>query len=187
MDFLVLSRAATQAVGVDDDALNETHWSYMDRFAGSMIARGPTLAADRETWTGSVHVLALPDVEAARGFVAEEPYNRAGLYEEHAIWLFQNELGRTMWEFAASGVNEPRFLVIAEGSVEPVALADLSTPLRDLLILYGTLRSEPNGPPVGVALAIQAPTRAAADALAHEAISPRARVQVHDWEFGGRR
>ena len=187
MDFLVLSRAAAHAAGADDDALNETHWSYMDRFADSMIARGPTLAADRETWTGSVHVLALPDVEAARRFVAEEPYNRAGLYEEHAIWLFENVLGRTMWEFSAPEASEPRFIVIVEGSLEPAPLADLSAPLRDRLILYGTLRSEPSGPPAGVALAIQAPARTAVDALAHEAIVPRARVQVHDWEFGGRR
>jgi uncharacterized protein YciI len=183
MDFLVLSHAVAPAGGADDDALNEAHWSYMDRFAGSMIARGPTLAPDRETWTGSVHVLGLPDADAARRFVADEPYNRAGLYEEHSIWVFENVLGRTMWEFAGGQANEPRFLVIAEGSSEPMPLAGL----RERLILYGTLRSDPDDPATGVALAVQAPTRAAVDALAHEAVSPRARMQVYDWEFGGRR
>jgi len=187
MDFLVLSRAAAHAAGTDDDALNETHWSYMDRFAGSMIARGPTLAADRKTWTGSVHVLGLPDAGAARRFVADEPYNRAGLYKEHSIWVFENLLGRTMWEFAGPQATEPRFLVIAEGSLEPMALAELPAPLRDRLIVYGTLRSAQNGTAAGVAFAVQAPTRAAVDALAHEAVEPRARVQMYDWEFGGRR
>src|SRR3954467_8787976 len=182
MDFLILSRAAAHAATVDDDALNEAHWSYMDRLADSMIARGPTLAADRETWTGSVHVLGLPDAEAARGFVADEPYNRAGLYEEHSIWVFENLLGRTMWEFASTQAIEPRFLVIAEGSLGPVPLARLSAPLRERLILYGTLRSAQSGPVGGVALAVQAPARAAVDALAHEAVVPRARIQVHDWE-----
>jgi hypothetical protein len=32
-------------------------------------------------------------------FVAEEPYHRAGLFEEHVVWRFTNLLGRTMWEF----------------------------------------------------------------------------------------
>jgi len=187
MDFLILSRAAAHAATVDDDALNEAHWSYMDGFADSMIARGPTFAADRETWTGSVHVVGLPDAEAARRFVADEPYNRAGLYEEHSIWVFENLLGRTMWEFTGPPASEPRFLVVAEGSPEPVPLAELSAPLRDRLIVYGTLRSAQNGTDVGVALAVQAPARAAVEALAHEAGVPRARVQVHDWEFGGRR
>src|SRR4051812_33414734 len=176
MDFLVYSRAAAHAAGSDDDALNEAHWSYMDRFADTMIARGPTLGPDRETWTGSLHVLGLPDLEAARRFVADEPYNRAGLYEDHSIWVFDDLLGRTMWEFSAPA-NEPRFLVIAlAGSAPPAGVSDR-------LILYGALRDEPNGPPVGTALAIQAPT--AADARG--AITVRAEVQVHDWEFGGRR
>jgi uncharacterized protein len=166
MDFLVLSRAAAHAADAGDDALNEAHWSYMDAYAGSMIARGPTLGPDRETWTGSMHALGLPDLEAARRFVADEPYNRAGLYEAHSIWLFENLLGRTMWEFPAPG-DEPRFLVIAEKTVE--------APPPDRLILHGTLRDVPDGPPAGVALAVQG----------REAIPPRARV--YDWEFGGRR
>ena len=49
--------------------------------------------------------------DSARRFVADEPYNRAGLYERHSIWLFENLLGQTMWEFPAS--DEPLFLVLA--------------------------------------------------------------------------
>ena len=71
----------------------------MDRFADGMIARGPTLGADRETWTGSLHIVDLPSAEAAREFVEREPYNRAGLFEQHIIRRFKNLLGRTMWEF----------------------------------------------------------------------------------------
>ena len=178
VDFLVYSRAAAHAADAHDDALNEAHWSYMDRFAASMIARGPTLGPDRETWTGSVHVLTLPDLDAARRFVADEPYNRAGLYEEHSIWVFDNLLGRTMWEFAGLDAGEPRFLAIAVGG-EP----DVAAHLRDRLIICGTLRDATNGPPIGVAFAVQAPTAAAA----REAVTGPPEVQVHDWEFGGRR
>ena len=45
LDFFVYSRdAAGTAALRDDDQLLEKHWSYMDGFAESMIARGPTLA-----------------------------------------------------------------------------------------------------------------------------------------------
>jgi hypothetical protein len=139
----------------------------MDRFARGMIARGPTLAADRETWTGSLHVLELPSPEAAYAFVEREPYNRAGLFEEHLIRRFENRLGRTMWEFAG-GSGDPRFLVI---SPAPVALA--VPPER--LIVRGDLRTADGGEPAGVALAFEAPAR------------PLVGGEVHHWEFGGRR
>ena len=83
----------------------------MDRFAESMIARGPTLDTKRETATGSLHVLALSGVDAAREFIALEPNNLAGVYGEHLVWRFENLLGRSMWEFPGQAA-EPRFLVI---------------------------------------------------------------------------
>ena len=112
-DFFVYSRdAAGTAALRDDDALLEEHWSYMDGFAESMIARGPTLGTERETATGSLHVLGLPSVDAAHEFVAREPNHRAGIYAEHSVWHFENLLGRTMWEFSGAA-DEPRFLILA--------------------------------------------------------------------------
>ena len=113
LDFFVYSRdAAGTAALRGDDELLEAHWSYMDGFAESMIARGPTLGADRETATGSLHVLGLPGVDAAHEFIAREPNHRAGVYGEHSLWRFENLLGRTMWEFSAAA-DELRFLIIA--------------------------------------------------------------------------
>ena len=100
----------------DDLELLEEHWSYMDRFADSMIARGPTLDSNRETATGSLHVLGLPSVDAAREFVALEPNNLAGVYGEHMLWRFENLLGRSMWEFPGPA-GEPRFLVIGRSQL----------------------------------------------------------------------
>lgn len=51
----------------------------MDRYAESMIARGPTLTADLTAATGSVHIVDLPDVEAARTFVFDESLPGPGL------------------------------------------------------------------------------------------------------------
>jgi uncharacterized protein len=161
----------------------------MDGFAESMIARGPTLTDDRERATGSLHVLGLPGIDAAREFVAAEPNNRAGLYAEHRIWRFVNLLGRTMWEFPAAAL-EPRFLAIARsdrdvGAVEPERLAP---ELRERLILYGALSTFDEGEPVGVALAVQAPDRDAVAALLDDGRTGRLEaVDIQHWEFGGRR
>jgi uncharacterized protein len=139
----------------------------MDRFAGGMTARGPTLGRDRETWTGSIHIVDLPSADAAREFVEQEPYNRAGLFEHHMIRRFKNLLGRTMWEFPG-GTGDPRFFVIA---------SDFTAPPRERLIVHGELLE-----PAGVVLALEAPTREAVDEL----LEGRG-VEIHDWEFGGRR
>jgi uncharacterized protein YciI len=162
-----------------------------------MIARGPTLGTDRETATGSLHVLGLPSVDAAHEFVACEPNNRAGVYADHSIWRFENLIGRTMWEFSGAP-DEPRFLIIArshraqttEQRGRPVPPESLSAELRERLILYGALTRLDDTGLVGVALAVQARGREAVDALVEEEavgleIFPE--IEIHEWEFGGRR
>jgi uncharacterized protein YciI len=184
VDFLIHSRASSAPAHPADEAgLNERHWTYMDGFAGGMTARGPTLAPDRETWTGSLHIVDLSGPEAAREFVAQEPYQQAGLFEEHSIWRFTNLLGRTMWEFTRPA-EEPRYVVLAAGS-DPVG--DLSPALRDRVIVHGRLGHLDDDRPVGVALAVQAPSREVLDTMLAEAGLGGDRVDVHDWEFGGRR
>ena len=197
VDVFVFSRDAAGTARLrNDEELLEEHWSYMDAFAGSMIARGPTFAKDRDTVTGSLHVLGLPTVDAAHDFIAREPNNRAGVYAEHLIWRFENLLGRTMWEFEGAA-DEPRFLILARSdparnsgsSDAPVPAADLSAGLRERLILYGALATLADGERIGVALAVQARDMEAADALlGHEpSLTVFTDVEIHDWEFGGRR
>jgi len=196
VDFFVYSRVRPSAANTEHDpTLDEEHWSYMDRFADGMIARGPTFAADRAAWTGSVHILDLPSVEAAHQFVEREPYNRAGLFDRHLIRRFKNLLGRTMWE-SPGGTDQPRFLVIAHAQTErsepaaAVPFSDLTVLESARLIFYGDLLTIGESTSVGVALALEAPTRQAVDALLW---GRRARptehfdIRVLDWEFGGRR
>lgn len=200
MDFFVYSRDAAGTGALrDDQGLLEEHWSYMDGFAGSMIARGPTLGPDHDTATGSLHVLGLPNIDAAREFVASEPNNRAGAYAEHSIWRFTNLLGRTMWEFPSAAADEPKFLIIVRSdrghtgqrSGTPVAPESLSEDLRERLILYGALTTLDNGEPVGIALAVQAPDAEAVHALLEDGrrlgLDALPEIEIHDWEFGGRR
>ncbi len=194
MDLLVLSRASTWAETADDDpALDERHWAYMDGYADRMTARGPTLGPDRESWTGSLHVVTLTGFDAAREFVEREPYQQAGAYAEHSVWRFTNLLGRTMWDFAGP-VGEPRFLVlalrVAEGpGLRPVPVADLPDRLREGLVLYGELHDR-EGRAAGLVLAIQATSRTVLDELLanqRTGLDLDLELTVHDWEFGGRR
>jgi uncharacterized protein YciI len=189
VDFFVYSRATLSAAKVEHDpALDEEHWSYMDGFADGMIARGPTLGADRNTWTGSVHILDLPSDDVAREFVEHEPYNRAGLFDHHLIRRFRNLLGRTMWDFP-EGSAGPRFLVIAHLAAaagehaHDVLLRDFAALPREHVIVHGQLLTLDDAEPAGAVLALQAPTREAVDAL----LGGQEVVQILDWEFGGRR
>ena len=136
-------------------------------------------------------------VGAGRVCAELEPNNRAGLYGEHRIWAFQNLLGRTMWEFTG-GADEPRFLVIAHSrqdqstlvSARPVPPASLRAELCERLILYGALTEPESGEMIGVALALQAPGRDAVEELLRDeaaALDAFPSVELHDWEFGGRR
>ena len=198
MDFFVYSRDAPNNDDLRDDGdLLEEHRSYMDRFADAMIARGPTLAPNRETATGSLHVLSLSSVAAATEFVEREPYNRAGVYEGHQIWAFKNLLGRTMWEFTGEA-DEPRFLIVAQVGHDrrapvpprPVPPSGLGEELRERLILYGVLAEPESGETVGVAVALQARDKDAALALLRDeasVVDAFPSVEVHYWEFGGRR
>jgi uncharacterized protein YciI len=191
VDFFVYSRDAADAAHLrDDQELLEEHWSYMDNFAESMIARGPTLDIDRETATGSLHVLALPSVDAARDFVALEPNHRAGVYSEHSVWRFQNLLGRTMWQFSGQP-PEPRFLIIGRSRrCRPLSVQALPTELHERLILYGSLTTLDDAEPAGVALAVQAPDRKAVAAILEDeraGLGEFTEIEVHNWEFGGRR
>ena len=58
------------------------------------------------------------------------------------------------------------------------------------LILYGALTALDDAEPVGVALALQAPDREAVDALIGDGrlgLGGFSEVEIHNWEFGGRR
>ena len=73
-------------------------------------------------------------------------------------------------------------------SGRPVPQESLSPELRERLVLYGALTTLDEVGQVGVALAVQAPEREAVDALlGHAGLDVFPDLEIHDWEFGGRR
>jgi uncharacterized protein YciI len=170
--------------------LVEEHWSFMDRFAAGMIARGPTLAADLETGTGSVHIVELPGPEAARVFAFEEPNYRAGVYREVLVRRYTDLLGRTMWDFPGGPDEKPgRHLILAHAKplTDWPGAGRAEPPLdRDRLIAFGRLLSEDGEDWEGTAVIGDFPDPEAIRAL-FAATGAYDRIEVHPWTFGGRR
>ncbi|MFI7455675.1 YciI family protein [Nonomuraea sp. NPDC049714] len=164
------------------EKLAEEHWSYMDRYAAELIARGPTL--DGDTATGSVHIVDLPDPAAARAFAFDEPNHQAGVYRDVLLRRWRNMLGRTMWDFPGGREGSNRYLVLGLGTGQA---ADLVPPTdrRDDLIAYGPLLSDDGAIWLGTAALVRAPDPGTARTFLTSALY--AGIEVHEWEFGGRR
>ena len=162
--------------------LRERHWSYMDRYAAAMIARGPTFADDGDVPTGSVHIVDLPDPAAARAFALDEPNYQAGVYRDVLLRRWRNTLGRTMWDFAGGRTGGERYLVLGLGAGPA---ADLAVPPdADELIAYGPLLADDGTAWLGTAVLVRAPDAEKARAV----LTPDryAAVETHTWAFGGR-
>jgi hypothetical protein len=177
----------------------EAHWSFMDGYRDAMIARGPTLAADDdEMMTGSLHLVDLPDAQAAHVFAYEEPFFKAGVFAEVLVRRWSNRLGRTMWDF--TGIGGRRFMILGHGNPTVTAAAEelqeqqlsymTSGEHSDALITYGPLQSETDTGWLGTVALVELPDRPTSEALMNS--SPYARaglytaVEIHNWRFGGR-
>ncbi|TWD83017.1 hypothetical protein FB561_4168 [Kribbella amoyensis] len=151
----------------------------MDGYGDRLIARGPTLTGygDDDETTGSLHVVEVPDDEAARAFAYEDPYYRAGVFDSVRVYRFEKLAGRTMWDFAEAVEGYNRYLVITESESVPVTSKHL--------IVYGELLTLEDGQRVGRAAMLEAPDSETAAAILQADGDPSS--EVHLWAFGGRR
>jgi uncharacterized protein YciI len=182
MEFLCYHRDRPNSLVLREELLEE-HWSYMDRYAKEMIARGPTLADDG-TPTGSVHIVDLPDPAAARAFAFDEPNYQAGVYRDVLLRRWRNTLGRTMWDFPGGPTVGNRYLVIGLGAGRQPAQGLAVPPGRDALIAYGPLLSDDGTAWLGTAALLHVPDpETARSVLAQDRYAD---IEVHNWRFGGR-
>ncbi|MER7482283.1 YciI family protein [Streptomyces sp. NPDC126510] len=182
MEFFCYHRDRPGSLPLREE-LGEAHWAYMDRYEAKLIARGPTFAPDGESPSGSVHIVDLPDPAAARAFAFDEPNYQAGVYRDVLLRRWRNLLGRTMWDFPGGRTGDDRHLVLGLGS-GPAADLDVP-PGHHELIAYGPLLSDDGAMWLGTAALVRAPdAEAARSVLTREKYDD---IEVHDWEFGGRR
>jgi uncharacterized protein YciI len=181
MEFFCYHRDRPGSAGLRDELL-EQHWSYMDQFRKQMIARGPTLADDGVTPTGSVHILDLPDPAAARAFAFDEPNYQAGVYRDVLLRRWRNTLSRTMWDFAGGRTGGKRYLVLGLSTGEAADVAAPPGPYE--LISYGPLLSDNGTSWLGTAALVRAPDPDIARASL--TTDRYVGIEVHSWQFGGR-
>lgn len=186
MEFLCYHRDRANSEQLREE-LGQAHWTYMDHYAERMIARGPTLTADGEFATGSLHILDLPGPAEARNFAFDEPNYQAGVYRDVLLRRWSNRLARTMWQFPGGRDGGQRFLVLGFGEPRPIKGAPDEEPLTATseLIAHGPLRSDDGSMWLGTAILIRAAD--SIEARAALTSSAYAQVEVHPWQFGGRR
>ena len=172
VEYFVYGRDRAGALPLKQ-SLTEEHWTFMDRYGAELIARGPTMTTEGE-YDGSLHIVDLPDLEAAHAFAYDEPYYRAGAFKEVLLYRFHNRSGRTMWDFTDAVDGYGRFLLIAMNAPTP-------TPSKHTIV-YGDLLDLADESRLGWAALIEAPDHAAAAQLL-----PDTQAELHPWAFGGRR
>jgi len=125
-----------------------------------------------------VHIVDLPSPAQARAFVFDEPIYQAGAYRDVLLRRWRNVLGRTMWDFPGGRAGGGH-LVLGFGSGEAV---DLVPRRPDELIAYGPLLSDDGGTWLGTAALVRS-----ADPQSALTVDRYDAIEVHEWEFGGRR
>jgi len=69
-------------------ATGPEHKEFVGQYVDDMFMGGPLLADDGTTAIGSMIVMDFADRAAAATFIAQEPYNQAGLFESVTIRAF---------------------------------------------------------------------------------------------------
>lgn len=209
MDFFCYHRDRAGSLPLREELL-ERHRSYMDEFAKQMIVRGPVFDEVAETGTGggggvgdgggregegdggdgegrlvgSVHIVTFAEAAQAWAFAFGEPGYQAGAYRDVMVRRWRNDLGRTMWEFEGGKPDGDGYFVLGLGAPRPVGDAKLPEE-RDGLIAYGPLLSDDGETWVGTVALLRAASPEAARAVLD--VERYAEIEVHGWEFGGRR
>jgi uncharacterized protein YciI len=87
--------------GPDGAALRQAHGAdhaaYLARHADTVMVRGPLVADDGAGVLGSVLLLDVPDMAAARAFLEREPFYSHGVYKD--VILHRWRFGRVMDRF----------------------------------------------------------------------------------------
>ena len=92
--FYGLDRPGSGAVRQEFQAAHE---AYLATHANLVMARGPLVTDDEARATGSVLLLDVPDMAAARAFLEQEPFYRNGAYQESNVYRWR--FGRVMDRF----------------------------------------------------------------------------------------
>ncbi len=66
-------------------SVKAAHFAYLEEHQDVLVLGGATLGEDGETRTGSVLIVNVEDLNAAKGFSKNEPFRKAGVFEQVTV------------------------------------------------------------------------------------------------------
>ena len=151
-------------------ALLQDQMSYVRSFGERVIGYGHFVSDDGRDMLGTTFFMQLDDRAAADKFLADEPLNKAGLYQSVEIHRWSNSFGKRAAEYRRKGLQQ--FLCTGPKTGAPElyrehlhAHESYFASYRDSFIFRGPIRSADGADNIGTALLLELPDRAAADAF----------------------
>ena len=168
--------------------------SYVKNFGERVIGYGHFISDDGRDTLGTSFFMQLDDRAALDKFVADEPMNKAGVYQRVEIHRWSNSFQKRAADYARKGLQQ--FLCTGPKTGTPEFFREhlhahelYFASYGDSFIFRGPIRSADGADNIGTALLIELPNRAAADRFWNE--EPFARnggyqrdVRITRWVFG---
>jgi uncharacterized protein YciI len=169
--------------------------AYAKALGERLIGYGHIVSADASATLATTWFVELDDRAAAEAFVADDPLNRAGVYEKTDIRRWSNSFLKRAADYERKGMQQ----YFCTGSKIPGAAPFFAGHLHahesyfrkyeDSFIFRGPLRSPDGAENVGTALLLELPDRAAAeDFWNNEPFAANGGYQddsrIYRWEFG---
>jgi uncharacterized protein YciI len=168
--------------------------AYVKRFGEREIGSGHFLSDDGRDTLGTSFFMQLDDRAAADKFIAEEPMNKAGVYQRVEIHRWSNSFQKRAADYRRKGMQQFLCTGPKTGTNEFFrqhlhAHESYFASYGDSFIFRGPIRSADGADNIGTALLLELPDRAAADKFWNE--EPFARnggyqrdARIIRWVFG---
>jgi len=147
--------------------------AYVKRLSEREIGYGHFVSDDGRETLGTSFFMQLDDRAAADEFLANEPLNKAGLYQRVEIHRWSNSFGKRAADYRRKGMQQ--FLCTGPKTGAPEffrehlhAHESYFASYADSFIFRGPIRSADGADNIGTALLLELPDRAAADRFWNE-------------------
>ena len=167
---------------------------YVKTFGERVIGYGHFVSDDGRDTLGTSFFMQLDDRAAADKFLADEPMNKAGVYERVEVNRWSNSFGKRAADYARKGLQQ--FLCTGPKTAAPGfyrthlhAHESYFASYGGSFIFRGPIRSADGTDNIGTALLLELPDRAAADKFWNNEPFARNGGYQHDsritrWVFG---
>jgi uncharacterized protein YciI len=147
--------------------------SYVKNFGERVIGYGHFISDNGHETLGTSFFMQLEDRAAADAFVADEPMNKAGVYQRIDVHRWSNSFGKRAADYKRKGLQQFLCTGPKTGNLEFFrehlhAHESYFASYADSFIFRGPIRSADGADNIGTALLLELPDRAAAEAFWNE-------------------